>query len=273
MEYGLFTSGIRGIPADPRTACPAWRELLPPAPLSAIYFGSEFCVDLLPNVATAALLCKWAQDSALEAVLLTPVVTPSGLSRIERLVGGLAAGGCRPAIVCNDWGVLNLLRSAWPEFRCRAGRMMNRGLRDPRLAAAVTAPGSASRTTGLLRSLLLRYGVEAVETDPDLEGSYLGERVAGLQRVLHFPYLFAATGRNCLVKAEQAPAPEARFTKGLGLPCSGACRGRCHEVRRADCERTLWRTGNTLFHEVTREQAKAHLAHADRVVLYERPSA
>ncbi|HSC71092.1 MAG TPA: hypothetical protein VLH58_07050 [Candidatus Methylomirabilis sp.] len=274
MEYGIFISNIRTMPTDPRSVCAGWEHLLPPAPLAAVYFGSEFCIDLLPVAETVIHLCRWARDTGLEAVLLTPVVTPDGLSRIEHLLGELAASGYRPAVVFNDWGVLNLLRRSCPEFRRRAGRLMNRGLRDPRLPEGKSTGVDGTHTgRGRLRSLLLQFGVEALETDPDPAVSYLGDKVAGLQRVLHFPYLFTATGRNCLVKAEQAPSPDACFTKGLGLPCAGACHGRWHEVRRADCERPLWRSGNTIFHEVSRAAAGAQLALADRVVLYERPTA
>lgn len=273
MEYGVFTPDIRELPTDPRSVCAGWQHLLPPAPLAAVYFGSEFCIDLLPDVTAVIRLCRWAQNAGLEAVLLTPVVTPKGLSRVERLVQELVSGGSTPAIVFNDWGVLNLLRRSYPEFRRRAGRLMNRALRDPRLPEGTGGGDGTRKNLGRLRSLLLQFGVEAVETDPDLEGAYLGEKVAGLQRVLHFPYLFAATGRNCLVKAERAPSPDARYTKALELPCAGVCQGRCHEVRRADCERPLWRAGNTVFHEVSQAGATAHLARADRVVLYERPTA
>jgi hypothetical protein len=48
MEYGLFVSTIRELPADPRSLCAgAWQQQLPPAPLGALYFGSEFCIDPL----------------------------------------------------------------------------------------------------------------------------------------------------------------------------------------------------------------------------------
>lgn len=274
MEYGLFVSEVRELPADPRAACGQWLHLLPPAPLRALYFGSEFCADLLPEPAQAERLCLWAAKEGVEAVLLTPMLHGGALERAERLLQSLDSRGLAPAVLFNDFGLLGLLRHRYPKFRRRAGRLLNRGLRDPRLSQQTAAGDAGSgEAPGRLRSLLAGYGVEAVETDPDLEGRYLGEDSAGMQRVLHFPYTAAATGRNCLIKADGASSGEACFTKGLALPCAGLCRGRCHPVVRPDSAAPLWRAGNTLFYQVSETGAAAQLAQADRVVLYERPAA
>ncbi len=274
MEYGVFISENRELPTDLRLVCSAkWQTLLPPAPLRAIYFGSEFCEDLLPDVASVERFCLRSHRAGVEAVLLTPVVTPKGLSLVERLLRALAARGHAPAIVCNDWGVLSLLRRSYPGFSRRAGRLMNRGLRDPRMPEMSGTQETGTRERiGRMRSMLVRLGVEAVETDSDLDGSYLGEKMDGMQRTLHFPYVFAATGRNCLVKADGAASPDHCFTKGLGRSCTGLCRGRQHLVQRGDSERSLWRSGNTVFYEASSELAQAHMARADRIVLYERPT-
>lgn len=274
MEYGLYVSQIGEFPSDPRLACAGdWLHLLPPAPLRAIYCGSEFCADLLPNLEALERFCLFARDAGLEPVLLTPVVTTERLKLIDRLLQGLVSLSLAPAVVFNDWGVLNLLLGSYPGFPRRSGRLLNRGLRDPRLLEGKDASGSKGRQPGRMRSLLLQFGVEAVESDADLEGGYLGEEPAGVQRVLHFPFVAAATGRNCLIKADGASSPEGCFTKGLGLSCAALCRGRSHSITRADSKVPLWRAGNTVFYQVSAMGAKAHLAQADRVVLYERPTA
>jgi hypothetical protein len=94
--------------------------------------------------------------------------------------------------------------------------------------------------------------------------------------VLHLPYVFAASGRNCLLKAEQQTG-EKNFALLLGRPCAAPCRDRCHRETRPDLNRpdqpnqTLWRAGNTLFYAANRALVAGHLARADRVVLHERP--
>lgn len=273
MEYGIHVNDIGPLPVDPRDVCTAsWRTVLPPGPLRAIYIGAEFCPDLLPDTAKVARFCAHARDAGIEAVLLTPTATPRGLARIEQLLAGLSSVGEAPAVVFNDWGVANLLRESFPHLQRRAGRLMNRGLRDPRLVeketAAEAVPGDRGRR---MRSLLVRLGVTAVETDPDLDGSFLGEGAEGLQRVLYLPYAFAASSRNCLVKAEGAFSIDECFTKGLGLSCKGLCRGQWHRIHRSDTTLPLWRAGNTIFYEVPPFRAEARINQADRIVLHERP--
>jgi hypothetical protein len=272
MEYGICVNDIRTLPADPRLVCAdTLRELLPPGPLRAVYFGSEFCEELLPALAEAENFCALAAAAAVEAVLLTPLVTPQGLGRVDRLLRGLASSGWLPAVVGSDWGVLELLRNSYPALQRRGGRLLNRGLRDPRLPEKTPEMESGRTDRGeRLRLLLCHLGVAAVETDPDLEGGFLGEKKAGFQRVLHLPYAFAASGRNCLVKAD-GREPGDSFTRGLGLPCQGECRGRWHRLERPDTALPLWRRGNTVFYEVPRSQAEIHLAQADRIVLHEGP--
>ncbi len=245
--------------------------MLPSGPLRALYFGSEFCQDLLPDPKQAEAFCALAHEADLEAVLLTPMVRANGLQRISELLTELKGRGWAPAICFNDWGVLRMLRTDHPENQIRAGRLLNRALRDPRLAESPPEPGPRETARGgQIRALLLRSGVAALESDPDLEGSYLGAKPEGLQRTLHLPYAFAVSGRNCLFKAETQKEPK-NFAKWLGRDCPAPCRGRWHPEERADLGFPLWRAGNTLFYEVPPARGKALLDRADRIVIHERP--
>lgn len=274
MEYAVRLTDRSKIPADPREFCSdSWREFLPPAPLAAIYFGSEFCEDLLPAFDEAVRFCAMADDAGVGAVFSTPVVSPRGLGRLETLLAGLRRRERLPEIVANDWGVLHLLCRSYPEFNCRAGRLINRGLRDPRLAETIQENSQVSaQRPGRMHLLLARMGVGAIETDPDLQGSFLGADPEPFQRVLHLPYVFVASGRNCLVKADGGCADNS-FTHGLGDACPGHCRDRVHRVERSDTTLTLWRGGNTIFYEAPCFMAEPYLARADRVVLHERAQA
>jgi hypothetical protein len=273
MEYGVRVTDSRRLPADPRTICPAeWRGILPPGQLRALYFGTEFCESLLPSVEAAAAFCLAARDAGLEAVMLTPIITDKGLRQLDLLLDRLTTRGWAPEVVFNDWGVLNLLRQRYPDLPRRSGRLINRALRDPRVAAARPDRGSGQADRGKrVRALLAQSGVIAVETDPDLEAGFLGDAAGSMQRVLYLPYFFVASSRNCLVKADGAQTADECFTKGLGVHCNRNCQGRWHRVHRDDTSLPLWRAGNTVFCELPHRLAAAHLSLADRVVLFERP--
>jgi len=252
-------------------------ELCPDAQLTALYFGTEFCQELIPGIKDTEAFCTHCAERDLQAVLLTPLVTHRGLTRLDRLFGAISRLGMFPAIVFNDWGVLELLRKKHPSFPLRMGRLMNRGLRDPRLDMQAPGPeGENSQRGAGIRKLATSLGVSAVESDADLEPGYLGAGANGLQRALHVPFTFAASGRNCLEKA--AASLESRgkinrgiFTQGLKSGCTAPCRGICRKENRQDAQKEMWRAGNTLFFKAPSEWISRHIALADRVVFHEHP--
>src|SRR6266542_3718692 len=222
MEYALRLTSADEPPNDARAACsPSWRTLLPDGPTVALYFGSEFCEDRLPDVIEAIAFCDLACEHGWEPTLVTPLVTPEGLRTVDRLLGALAVNRREVSVVFNDWGVLGLLRTRHASVARRAGRLVNRSLRDPRAyrdAPAGTATHDAARYTRL-RRFLGGLGVTAIESDADLEGGYLGGGLdddgAGLDRALHLPFTFAASGRGCPLKAALYPEGGG-FTEAFG---------------------------------------------------------
>lgn len=149
---------------------------------------------------------------------------------------------------------------------------MNRGLRDPRLDMQSSGPEGENTERGAgIRKLAASLGVNAVESDADLEPGYLGAGGNGLERALHVPYTFVASGRNCLEKAAATPAGKGIFTQGLNSGCKAPCQGVCRQEHRQDTQKQLWRAGNTLFFEAPPEWVSRHMALADRVVFHERP--
>lgn len=272
MDYAVRLASPEPLPDDPRSWCPqSWQSWLPEGPLQAVYFGSEFCQDLLPSLGEVETFCALAADAGLEAVLLTPLLRADGLGRLRKLLSGLDKQGLEPTMVFNDFGALQLLRDTSPQLRRQAGRLLNRALRDPRLTdRSVKREDNQSGRGSEIRNLLKRCGVVGLETDPDLEGSYLGPAGSGLQRVLHLPYVFTASGRNCLQKAELQEESH-NFAKWLSRPCPAPCRQSWQEEPRDDLDFPLWRAGNTLFYKVPRDVVTAHLPLADRIVVHRRP--
>jgi hypothetical protein len=271
MEYGLRLATLESALKSPGEFCDAelW-ALCPDAKLTALYFGSEFCQELLPGIKDAVAFCSRCKEHGLEAVLLTPLLTYKGLARLARLLDGLTSRGWFPSVVFNDWGALELLRNSYPGLPLRMGRLMNRGLRDPRLEMRAKGPEGENVDRGSgIRRLATSFGVSAVESDADLEPGYLGAGARGLQRTLHVPFTFAASGRNCLEKAAATTTGKGMFTRGLKSGCKAPCRGICRPELRQDTQKQLWRAGNTLFFKAPPEWISRHIALADRVVFHE----
>ncbi len=278
MEYALRIAGLESPVKSPGDYCDdALREMCADESFAALYFGSEFCQELIPGIKEIEVFCTRCAEEGVEAVLLTPVLTQKGLNRLERLFSGLHRQQLFPAVVFNDWGLLELLRTKYPDFPLRMGRLMNRGLRDPRLD--MQAPGSGGenieRGAGI-RKLASALGISAVETDADLEPGYLGDGSNGLARALHVPFTFAASGRNCLEKAAGSLADGAEltrgiFTHGLKSGCKAPCRGIYRQENRQDTGKEMWRAGNTLFFKAPPEWISRHMVFADRLVFHQQP--
>lgn len=269
IEYGIRVDSVDEAQGDPRDRCPpSWRALLPHGPLGALYFGSEFCEDRLPDVPAATALCRRARELGARPTLLTPIVTARGLRAVDTLLGALVAAGCAPAVVFGDWGVLGLLRERHPALPRRAGRLLNRSLRDPRAYrdAPRGSPAHDAARFERLHRMLAAQGVEALESDIDLDGGWLGDGAA-LARALHVPYTFAASGRACPLKAG-FHAEGGGFAKALAEPCPAPCRGKPLPVRRDDTPLPHFRGGNTLFYEVPGDAAEAWFGRAERIVVH-----
>jgi hypothetical protein len=268
MEYALRIATLDSAFKTPCECCntelceAGLGELCPDAQLTALYFGSEFCQELIPGIKDTEAFCAHCTERGLEAVLLTPLVTHKGMF---------------PAIVFNDWGVLELLRKKHSSFPLRMGRLMNRGLRDPRLDMQALGPAGENTQRGAgIRNLASSLGVSAVESDADLEPGFLGDGANGLKRALHVPFTFVASGRNCLEKAAATLAAGGKmtrgiFTQGLKSGCKAPCRGICRKENRQDTQKEMWRAGNTLFFKAPPEWISRHIALTDRVVFHEQP--
>jgi hypothetical protein len=272
MEYALRLTGTDKVASDARAACPPpWHSLLPEGPTVALYFGSEFCEDRLPDALEAIECCDIADENGWEPTLATALVTEDGVRAIDRLLGTLRANRRDVAVVFNDWGVLRLLHERHPGLQRRAGRLVNRSLRDPRAyrdAPAGSATHDESRHSRVHR-MLEALGVAAVETDVDLEGGWLADAPRGaLARTLHLPFTFAASGRGCPVKAALYADGEG-FAKAFGDRCPAPCHGKPLAVSRPDTALPHWRAGNTLLYEVPADAARGFVRRADRIVVHE----
>lgn len=193
-----------------REARDAVREAFGPARFSRLYFGNEFCERLapLPHEAVAAYEAAARRDMRFS--LLTSYVTNAGLDRYIRLFERLAAlPGDTLEVIVNDWGLLRLLRRDFPTLRLVLGRLMNRMLRDPRIAgafasarapdAALSALRQSAVSAPVYRRFLERHGVEMVEFDNVIQGLDMDFRELGIAGSIYLPYGYIATGRVCMI--------------------------------------------------------------------------
>lgn len=97
-----------------------------------VYFGNEFCENLIPE---PKLLEKWyfrIRDKKKSFSLVTPFVTNYGIKRIKYLCAFLnEQGGAE--VIFNDWGVFRIMREKFRRVNPVLGRLLTKQRRDPRI--------------------------------------------------------------------------------------------------------------------------------------------
>lgn len=97
-----------------------------------IYFGNEFCQNLIP---TSDFLKKWyffAKARDKEFTFVTPFVTNASLEKLAILLDFLNRQD-NPEVVFNDWGVFKFIKDNFKNIRPVLGRLLSKQFRDPRM--------------------------------------------------------------------------------------------------------------------------------------------
>lgn len=215
---------------------------------SRIYFGNEFCQELIPSAKMLGQVLK--RTSHLDFTLATPYVTNEGLRRLETLFERLSEEAEGIEVVFNDWGVFRLLTSKYPRLEPVMGRLLNKAVRDPRIATVLSRLPEEDvryfKASNLelehFREFLSAGGIRRVEFDNLLQGFDL--KFAGIDLSLYLPFAYVTTTRYCL--ANGCDDPEKRGVVGI-FPCKRECQAHTFYLEHEALPLTLIRKGNTIF--------------------------
>jgi len=249
-----------------------------------IYWGNEFCETLIPGPGATGRLAEALRRRELAWTLVTPYATDQGLDRLSRLLAELPRHLRPDEAVVNDWGVLRWLHREYPEIRPVMGRLMNKMIRDPRVATKFDNPHSPqeardalkgwSISTDSYQDFLRGRGVARVEIDSPLQGMSVDFGDTGVAASIYLPFGYVTTGRICL-PGSLALEPGDKFSHLF--PCRRECGETVLELKNtrspieADRGLSLYQRGNTIFYVLPPEQVADGLAAAaesgvDRVV-------
>jgi len=251
-----------------------------PGPVSGVYFGSEFCVSLLPSPEALAAVVREAVSRGLSFHFVTPPLTDEALAAVRRCLEGplRSIPGCE--VTANDLGLLRVLRGDFPDLTPVLGRLLSYQHADPgnpSFLKSSFSPEEAEARLDALRSVithsegsrafLREMGVRRVELNPVAQGIRLDD--AGFFRyTLHRPFAFVSSTRFCpTVEALRNPDREKKIKRIRD--CRRECRSCHHALRTPTVKAELLLCGNTLFY---RNEDPGPLPDAvDRVVLHARP--
>jgi hypothetical protein len=227
---------------------------------SRLYFGQEFCENLIPSSDVLQEVVAFAHDLQLSFTYVTGYVTDAGLAATRRNLASLAKQAPGSEVVFNDWGVLTVLAEEFPSLVPVLGRLL---IKQQRMARFTTTPPpvnlrgiNATETVvragqqEALRALNLSIpeyrerleglGVRRFDLDIVPQGVELPADVWGLEASCYYPWGYVTGSRNCLtagvLEAERSfvvtdsrcAAPCRRFnraTKVLQFPQATVQRG------------------------------------------------
>lgn len=175
-----------------------------------LYLGDEFCEQLMPE--------QRDLERALEifpgrVVLVTPLLTDTGIDALERLIIRCSSAKARLEIVVNDLGFLHLIRKSYSRrVRVTLGRIFGHRMK-------VMPHGFAAQ-------FLKKHAVGRIELDdPALPDRF--ERYKGLKLSFHSPFRYLSGTRFC---------PWERHWPG---PCSATCGGKMVRISHPRLPETL----------------------------------
>ena len=215
-----------------------------------LYYGDEFCERLLPSPAELKE-AQTAAGSAAAFTLVTPYVTPQGLTALVRLLEMLPEG---TEVVFNDWGVLRVLGRDFPHLVPVLGRLLTKIKRGPRIVHFLDSlPREAAehfRKTNLgvpaYARFLQEHHIRRVDLDNPLQGLDLHDVPEQFSLSLYIPFVYVTTTRFCLVA--NCDVPEKKGFIGV-FPCGRECRRYTFYLDNKVMTTLLIRRGNAVFYK------------------------
>ena len=179
------------------------------ADIEYLYYGSEFCENLLPDWDSILEILKLCDKEKLELVFVTPMVSDFGIKKIDILIDRILSFRKQISVVVNDYGVLELIKSKCNDnIKCIAGRVLDKTSHDSRADSRsiedyygkngirfAKTPGIISKAS---MRVLGKYGIDRFEFDMPKTGLDFGDEVINCS--VYWPFNYITTGRICLFK-------------------------------------------------------------------------
>lgn len=251
-----------------------------------IYWGVEFCQNLIPTVADTEEILKFIIKNNLKFSFVTPFVTGYGLERLRRIFYWLNKRRVSCEVVVNDWGALGCLHTEFRRiFEPVFGRLLVRQQRDPAMkgvlekqpAFAVKAkdgkisiivhrpPGkryqegikSSYVNSILFQRFLSKFGVKRVELNNLIQGLNLnGIR---FKKSIYSPFVHISTTRFCPMQT--------RYQKIYRINvCQRECQKYYEILRNEAIPKIIYKRGNTTFYKNPLEIKNLPRLDIDRIV-------
>lgn len=232
-----------------------------------LYFGNEFCQQLMPEEETLNEVLEFVLERGVGFSFVTPFLTNIGIRKVNPLLSLLRDKLPQAEVVINDWGLLRIIKRAYPQFNLALGRLLTKQKRGPRILNLMgKVPKSmiehfrmSSTDTNIFTNFLINQGIKRIELDNLLQGI---ERSSQIKASLYHPFAYVTTTRYCLSNPNT-------FNNGFQRainPCNFECQRYTSKLRHKSMPVDLLLKGNTQFFENKNIPTDLEKMNIDRLV-------
>lgn len=178
-----------------------------------IYFGSEFCQHLLPDLEDVKAVIEYAKMHEMKFSLVTSCVFNDGINKVIPILEYLNGIEEEIEVICNDWGIVQLIYNRFYNLKIILGRLMDKMPREPRITYKQfkTIYGDDGMRflqtpniyVGDYQEILNIYNINRVEIDCVPQGLNVEEKLYNgfeLKMSLYFPFYYVTSGAMCMFK-------------------------------------------------------------------------
>jgi len=195
-----------------------------------IYFGSEFCTNLIPDLKEIKKVVDFCEKNKLKLTFLTPFVTPDALKKIKKLLIFFKEKNMNGfEIVFNDWGLFHFLKERY-SFKLSMGRLLTKQKKDPSFIedlfdssflnlnedTKLIIKECSMDCTDLLKNFILKNKISRIELDNVYQGINID---FDIKKSLYYPFVPVTLTRFC--KAHSYYSKKA-YIRGKN-PCNKEC--------------------------------------------------
>ena len=236
---------------------------------SRLYFGIEFCQNLIPSQEDIKEILKFVFENKIELTFVTPYLTNKGMEKIKPLIIYLIDKKAESEVVINDWGLLKWLSCEYPDTSLILGRLLNKQKRGPRiLNLRNRVPESmfshfqkSNVDSRIFRDFLKSKNVNRVELDNLLQG--IDRPKESLKGSLYLPFAYVTTTRFCL--SNFCLRNDIKALRSV-YECNRSCQEHVFKLQHKDMPIDLYLRGNTQFFKNDNVPEKLGLLNIDRLV-------
>ncbi len=243
-------------PPDGGKVAPCWPRSLTTS-CTRIYIGDEFCVARMPSLPELKRIGEMTLKTGHGLTLLTPVMADKDIEGASSLFGYLNENHPGTEVVFNDWGVMAYLSTTCSSLALSAGRVLNKGFKDPRLKPPPPLEDNSDTSADALlnwstfdgrwiRDQLLAMDIGRCEQDllPYQKNPAAGGDEDELAKSIYFPFGYVTSGRICWTASFDQPAGKRFMPIGR---CSRPCGDFMLELKSTAFSFRIFQSGNTIF--------------------------